>query len=192
MEVSLLQGKTGNVITYLYRYRSTRPHPQPIHFLADTFLPSQISFQFSLLYLIFLAIQTNMDSIPHNKTNTTHPEKHHHQQSTSELLSSAKLLAEAATATLHHESDKVDKGRVSGAAADLLDAASHYCKLEEKSYVQYIEKAENYLRQHASHSTTTTHGHYAATPATTHSSSHSGGDGNSEGGYGDYFKMAQV
>ncbi|KAA8529373.1 hypothetical protein F0562_033828 [Nyssa sinensis] len=141
-----------------------------------------------------------MDSILHNKTNATHPEKHQHQQSTSDLFSSAKLLAEAATATLHHESDKVDKGRVSGAAADLLDAASHYGKLEETSYGQYIEKAENYLR-HSSHSTTTTtttttHGHHAAAPApapaTTHSSSHSGGDGNSEGGYGDYFKMAQV
>ncbi|KAA8534391.1 hypothetical protein F0562_031908 [Nyssa sinensis] len=129
-----------------------------------------------------------MDSIPHNKTNTTHPEKHHHQQSTSELLSSAKLLAEAGTGTLHHESDKVDKGRVSGAAADLLGAASHYGKLEDKSFGQHIEKAENYLRQHSSHSTTTTtHGHDAAAPATTHS----GGDGNSEGGYGNYFKMAQ-
>ncbi|KAK1296540.1 hypothetical protein QJS10_CPB15g01345 [Acorus calamus] len=71
-----------------------------------------------------------------------------------ELLSSAKLLAEAARATLSHESQKVDKARVAGATADLLDAASHYGKLEEKSFGKYVEKADTYLHQyHSSHST---------------------------------------
>ena len=137
-----------------------------------------------------------MDSTSHNK-----PTKHH-QPSSSELLASAKLMAEAAKSSLNHESDKVDKGRVAGAAADLLDAASHYGKLEQKSFGQYVEKAENYLHQyHSSHSTTTTttttanaapNSAHHASPATSHSSSASNdGDGKSGSGYGDYFKMAE-
>uniref|UniRef100_A0A5B7BLR1 Nodulin-related protein 1 n=1 Tax=Davidia involucrata TaxID=16924 RepID=A0A5B7BLR1_DAVIN len=137
-----------------------------------------------------------MDSIPHGKTNPTHPEKHHQQPSTSELLSSAKLMAEAAKATLNHESDKVDKAKVSGAAADLLGAASHYGKLEEKSFGKYVEKAENYLHQyhssgHSTTTTTTTTSGHSATAATTHSFSNSGGDDHSGSGYGDYLKMAE-
>ncbi|KAE8023166.1 hypothetical protein FH972_008902 [Carpinus fangiana] len=146
-----------------------------------------------------------LHSDSHNKP-TTHPQKHH-QPSNSELLASAKLLAEAAQSSMRHETGKVDKGRAAGAAADLLDAASHYGKLEEKSFGKYVEKAETYLHQyHSSHSstTTTTHGsgHSAATTThssatTTHSAPHSaphsdGDDAPSSGsGYGEYFKMAE-
>ncbi|KAJ0095902.1 hypothetical protein Patl1_16731 [Pistacia atlantica] len=135
-----------------------------------------------------------MDSTSHNK-----PTKHH-QASSSELLSSAKLMAEAAKSSFNHESDKVDKGRVAGAAANLLDAASHYGKLEEKSFGKYVEKAENYLHQYgSSHSTTTTttanaapNSAHHASPATAHSSfASSDDDGKSGSGYGDYFKMAE-
>ncbi|KAJ9174194.1 hypothetical protein P3X46_017248 [Hevea brasiliensis] len=133
-----------------------------------------------------------MDSSPGSHSNKpTRP----HQPSSSELLSSAKLVAEAAKASLSHETDKVDKGRVAGAAADLLGAASHYGKLEEKSFGKYVEKAEDYLHQyHSSHSTTTTtttNSSHSAT-STAHSSSHSSGAADhSEGGYGEYLKMAQ-
>ncbi|XVE85779.1 hypothetical protein DITRI_Ditri17bG0118400 [Diplodiscus trichospermus] len=130
-------------------------------------------------------------SASHNKPS------HHHEKpakSSSELLSSAKLVAEAAKNTLHHESDKVDKGKVSGAAADLLGAASHYGKLDhEKGVGKYVEKAENYLHNyHSSHSnptTTTTTAHSGVAHSTKpekHSESHDG-----SGGYGDYMKMAQ-
>jgi hypothetical protein len=141
-----------------------------------------------------------LHSDSHNKP-TTNPQKHH-QPSNSELLASAKLLAEAAQSSMRHETDKVDKGRAAGAAADLLDAASHYGKLEEKSFGKYVEKAETYLHQYSSHSstTTTTHGsgHSATTTThssatTTHSAPHSDGDDapNSGSGYGEYFKMAE-
>ncbi|CAL5430828.1 unnamed protein product [Camellia sinensis] len=158
-----------------------------------------------------------MDSTySHHKTSTNHPEKQHqHQQhhdqqlqsASSDLLSSAKLMAEAAKAALNHET--VDTGRVAGAAADLLEAASHYGKLEEKSFGKYVEKAEDYLHQyHSSHSTTTTTTTASGdttTTTSTHSSSHShpnphpysGGDededgkSGSGGGYGEYFKMAE-
>lgn len=136
-----------------------------------------------------------MDPPSHNK-----PIKHH-QPSSSELLSSAKLVAEAAKSSLNHESHKIDKGRVAGAAADLLDAASHYGKLEEKSFGKYVEKAEGYLHQyHSSHSTTTTTTTTNAAPkpahhtssATPHSSIASSDDGGESGsGFGDYFKMAE-
>ncbi|GMP52748.1 hypothetical protein CsSME_00018450 [Camellia sinensis var. sinensis] len=99
-----------------------------------------------------------MDSTySHHKTSTNHPEKqlqhqqHHDQQlqsASSDLLSSAKLMAEAAKAALNHET--VDTGRVAGAAADLLEAVSHYGKLEEKSFGKYVEKAEDYLHQYLS------------------------------------------
>ncbi|OAY59405.1 nodulin-related protein 1 [Manihot esculenta] len=120
----------------------------------------------------------------------------HRQPSSSELLSSAKLVAEAAKASLNNETHKVDKGRVAGAAADLLGAASHYGKLEEKSFGKYVEKAENYLHKYQSSSTTTTtttsSSHSATGGAATQSSTQSsGGAGHSEGGYGDYLKMAQ-
>ncbi|XP_022776786.1 nodulin-related protein 1-like [Durio zibethinus] len=135
-----------------------------------------------------------MESTTQNK-----PSSHHgkHAKSSSELLASAKLVTEAAKNTLHHESDKVDKGMVAGAAADLLCAASHYGKLDqEKGVGMYVEKAENYLHQYqSSHSTpTTTHSDHSTKPEK-HSGSHaSGGDhghDSGSGGYGDYIKMAQ-
>lgn len=124
--------------------------------------------------------------------------QHHPPKSSSELLSSAKLLGEAAQSTFAHKSDGVDKGRVAGAAADLLGAASHYGKLEEKSFGKYVDKAETYLHQyHTTHSSTPTvapgnPGHSAATAAASHKPSESSGhDEDSGGGYGDYLKMAQ-
>ncbi|XVE91581.1 hypothetical protein REPUB_Repub01dG0022000 [Reevesia pubescens] len=136
-------------------------------------------------------------SASHNK-----PSYHHekHAKSSSELLSSAKLVAEAAKNTLHHESSKVEKGKVAGAAADLLDAASHYGKLEQdKGVGKYVEKAENYLHHyHSSHSTTnTSHSGHDSNKPVKHTESHaSGGDhghghDSGSGGYGDYMKMAQ-
>lgn len=117
--------------------------------------------------------------------------QHHPPKSTGELLSSAKLVAEAAKSTLAHKSDEIDKGRVAGATADLIGAASHYGKLEEKSFGKYVDKAETYLHQyHLSHPSTPAAGHSAPAPAPSHkpseSSGHEGG-----GGYGDYLKMAQ-
>ena len=138
-----------------------------------------------------------MDQFSHH-TPSSDPHKKHHTPSTGDLFGSAKVVAEAAKATLHHESEKVDKSRVAGAAADLLDAASHYGKLEQKSFGKYVEKAETYLHQYqSSHSTTTTtsSGHSTttttATATETHSSHSGGGDDHSGGGYGDYLKMAQ-
>ncbi|KAK1292972.1 hypothetical protein QJS10_CPB17g00698 [Acorus calamus] len=88
-----------------------------------------------------------------------------------------------------HQSDNhmVDKARVAGVTADIHGAASHYGKLQEKSFGKYIGKAEAYLHQYqyssqSSHSSTTS-GHSAHSSS---SSSHSGG-----GGYGDYLKLAQ-
>ncbi|GAV63603.1 hypothetical protein CFOL_v3_07121 [Cephalotus follicularis] len=140
---------------------------------------------------------------------SSNPKKHqqqHHQPSSSELLQSAKLVAEAARSTFSHETDKVDKAKIAGAAENLLGAAAHYGKLEDGRFGKYIDQAENYLHQyHSSHSTTTTtqsghatttnHSGHSTTTNTTHYSTHSsgGGDGQSDSGseYGDYFKMAQ-
>lgn len=141
-----------------------------------------------------------MESDPHNKPSQSHHNEKH-TKSSSELLSSAKLVAEAAKSTLHHDQrDKVDKGKVAGAAADLLDAASHYGKLDQqKGAGKYVEKAENYLHHyHSSHSTTTTttaatadlhSGAHSTTKPEKHSDSH--GSGGDHGGSGDYLKMAQ-
>lgn len=129
--------------------------------------------------------------------------QHRPPPSKSELLSSAKLVAGAAKATLHHEKEKVDKAKVAGAAADLLGAASHYGKLEGKSYGKLVHKAENYLHSyHSSHSSNTT-----ATSAAAHSTSSSTGAGHDhvpssgqsgdhggkkvEGGFDDYLKLAE-
>ncbi|KAM7487479.1 hypothetical protein LguiB_024963 [Lonicera macranthoides] len=127
---------------------------------------------------------------PHNKPTTTHPQKHHPKPTNSELLQSAKLVAEAAQATLRHESDKVEKAKVAGAAADLLNAASTYGKLDEKGLGKYLDKAEDYLHKYnLSQSATANSGHSAAhTTTAIHSSGHSGGGDHSGS---EYVKMAE-
>ncbi|XWS64205.1 hypothetical protein CRYUN_Cryun06bG0166400 [Craigia yunnanensis] len=161
---------------------------------SNKLLPSTIQNSAkSIVYCTNLSY-SSMESASHNK-----PSYHHekHGKSSSELLSSAKLVAEAAKNTLHHESDKVDKGKVAGAVADLLGTASHYGKLDqEKGAGKYVEKAENYLHHyHSSHSIpTTTHSGAHSTKPEKHSESlASGGDGHDSGsgGFGDYMKMAQ-
>ncbi|KAL2546700.1 nodulin-related protein 1 [Forsythia ovata] len=76
----------------------------------------------------------------------------HPKPSNSDLMSRAKVLADAA------KTGKYDNPEVAGAAADLLDSAEKYGKLDENKGVgQYVEKAEDYLRKYQpSHSTTTT------------------------------------
>ncbi|PKA53669.1 hypothetical protein AXF42_Ash009165 [Apostasia shenzhenica] len=69
------------------------------------------------------------------------------QPSHSDLLSSAKVLAGAAQSVFSHDGSRVDKAKVAVAGEDLLDAASHYGKLQEKGYGSYVEKAEGYLHR---------------------------------------------
>ncbi|XP_020580143.1 nodulin-related protein 1 [Phalaenopsis equestris] len=128
-----------------------------------------------------------MDSHPDNTNTSFHP-----QPSPAQLLSSAKVVANAAKSALRHESAELDKAKLAEAAEDLLNAASHYGKIEEKSYGKYVQKAESYLHQyHYSHSSSTSQ----ITSSTAHSSSagHSvhGGGGVSDGGFGDYLKLAE-
>ncbi|XP_019165563.1 PREDICTED: nodulin-related protein 1-like [Ipomoea nil] len=144
-----------------------------------------------------------MDSRGHNEGSHAKPGQsshHNHPAPTkAELMSSAKLLGEAAKSTLHHDPNKpnkADKAELAGAAADLLNAASHYGKLEEKGMGKYVGKAEDYLHKyHTSHSQTatatagSTH-HSTAAAQHAHSSGHSGGNHHS-GGYGEYIKMAE-
>ncbi|OVA00735.1 hypothetical protein BVC80_9083g19 [Macleaya cordata] len=138
-----------------------------------------------------------MDFFSDHKTPKTDTEKQN-IPSTTELFSSAKVVADAAKASLSNEADKLDKAKVADAAGDLLEAASHYGKLEENQGVgKYVQKAEDYLHNYKTSTTTTTTSHSTTTThsAPMDSSSHSssgGGDGQSEsGGYGEYFKMAE-
>ena len=116
------------------------------------------------------------------------------KHSSSDLFSSAKLVAGAAKSTLNNESDKVDKGKVAGAGADLLDAGQDYGKLgEDKGIGLYVEKAENYLHQYetSGQPAPTTAGPGIPNKAEAHPESHeSGGDGK-DSGSGGYLKMAQ-
>ncbi|XP_078430295.1 nodulin-related protein 1-like [Wolffia australiana] len=119
--------------------------------------------------------------------------------SKADLLASAKVIGDAAKATLNHGAGGVDKGKVAGAAANILDAATHYGKLEGKSAGKCAEKAESYLRTYqSSHAAPAAHGQpaphhggaagnaaHAQAPPGTHSQSGGGG------GYGDYMKLAQ-
>uniref|UniRef100_A0A6N2LTV5 Uncharacterized protein n=1 Tax=Salix viminalis TaxID=40686 RepID=A0A6N2LTV5_SALVM len=115
-----------------------------------------------------------MDSAPKDKT-----AEHGRQPSASELLASAKLVAEAAQASLGNGRDKIDKVKVAAAAEDLLGAASKYGKVEEKGLAY----------------TTTTGSGHTATVEKQESSvppSTDGNDGKSgSDGLGGAFKMAQ-
>ncbi|XP_076922936.1 uncharacterized protein LOC143584893 [Bidens hawaiensis] len=71
------------------------------------------------------------------------------QTSNSDLVSSAKLVAEAAQSAASNQSDKIDKPKVAGAAADLLDAAKKYGKFDETQGAgQYLKQANDYLHQY--------------------------------------------
>ncbi|XP_010514115.1 PREDICTED: nodulin-related protein 1-like [Camelina sativa] len=154
----------------------------------------------------------------HKPVSNTDPTAHR-PASNAELMASAKIVAEAAQAAARNESDKLDKAKVAGATADILDAASRYGKLDEKSGVgQYLEKAEQYLHKYetshshssggGSHGTAGTGGsHGGVATGGSHGGvgtggSHGGGAGapaskkedeKSGGGhgFGDYAKMAQ-
>ncbi|KAL1556659.1 nodulin-related protein 1-like [Salvia divinorum] len=72
-----------------------------------------------------------------------------HKPSKSDLIHSAQVVAGAAQAHFRSEPEKFDKGEVAGAAADLLDAASDYAKLDDKQGIgMYVDKAEDYLRHY--------------------------------------------
>lgn len=142
--------------------------------------------------------------------------QHHSTPSNSELLSSAKIVADAARAKLQNDPNhKFDQSEVAGAAENLLHAASHYGKLDEKGTLgMAVGKAENYLHQYHATTTTTNPDHSTTTtttttetfkpdkdhPATTTSTTETfhtkpGKDhhqeGHSGGGYGEYIKMAE-
>ncbi|XP_028762040.1 nodulin-related protein 1-like [Neltuma alba] len=111
------------------------------------------------------------------------------QHASSELLSSAKVVAQAAQATFRHESGKVDKAQVAHAAGDLLEAACHYGKLEDKSFGKYVDKAEDYLHKYGGSSHNAVGGAHSDHP--TAASSHSTKPDHQSHGQGDYLKMAQ-
>ncbi|XP_077223689.1 nodulin-related protein 1-like [Tasmannia lanceolata] len=135
-----------------------------------------------------------MDSNTDNK-----PIHSHQKHSTTDLFSSAKLLAGAAKSSLGNENQDLDKAKLSSAAANLLEAASEYGKLEEKSFGKYVEKAEDYLHKSGSSNTTTTtttttttSPHPTTTATTQHSSStYSDSDASDKNNDGGYFKMAE-
>ncbi|KAH6763098.1 hypothetical protein C2S52_020531 [Perilla frutescens var. hirtella] len=119
----------------------------------------------------------------------------HHKPSKSDLLHSAKVVADAAQAHFRSEPEKFDKGEVAGAAADLLDAAAEYGKLDGTQGIgMYVDKAEDYLRQYkGSHPDASTVA--AAAKPEAHDSGASGqGDADKKadggGGAGDLIKMA--
>ncbi|KAI5678948.1 hypothetical protein M9H77_09898 [Catharanthus roseus] len=87
------------------------------------------------------------------KPSSDHPT----DRSQTELFASAQVVAEAARSAFQKDENKADNAKVAGAAADLLDAAEKYGKLDTSTGIgSYVEKAENYLHQYeSSHSTTT-------------------------------------
>ena len=93
---------------------------------------------------------------PQTKAETTDKSAPASEENSS-LLSSAKVVADAARSTLQNEpaEKKHDNAEVAGAAADLLDAAQNYGKLDKTSGVgSYVDKAGNYLHEYeTSHST---------------------------------------
>ncbi|KAJ0237965.1 Nodulin-related protein 1 [Hirschfeldia incana] len=143
----------------------------------------------------------------HNKNKPGHAagpttQSGHRPATNAELMASAKIVAEAAQAAARSETAKLDKAKVAGATADILDAAGRYGKFDEKSGVGlYLEKAENYLHKYeTSHSHSSgggshggvggggSHGGGAGEPAGKKGDEKSGSGGH---GFGDYAKMAQ-
>jgi hypothetical protein len=73
------------------------------------------------------------------------------KKSSSGLMSSGKVVTEAAMSAFETKSvENIDKEKVAGASAEILDSVSKYGKLEDKPAGQYFEKAEVYLKQYSS------------------------------------------
>lgn len=72
-----------------------------------------------------------------------------HKPSKSDLIHSAQVVADAAQSHFRSEPEKFDKSEVAGAAADLIDAAAEYAKLDDTQGIgKYVDKAEDYLRHY--------------------------------------------
>ncbi|CAN1849495.1 Nodulin-related protein 2 [Linum perenne] len=87
--------------------------------------------------------------------------------------------------------DNLDKAKVADAAEDLIAAGNKYGKLDEKGYGQYVDKAEEYLRQYSSPKSSDVEGagKLAAVPEAAKKPAE---EGKSEGGgIGGYAKMAE-
>ncbi|KAL5223933.1 hypothetical protein ABZP36_010572 [Zizania latifolia] len=66
-------------------------------------------------------------------------------------MSSGKVVADATVEVFQKKSvEGVDKKKVASAAADVLQSASTYGKLDDKPVGQYIDKAEGYLKEFSS------------------------------------------
>jgi hypothetical protein len=73
------------------------------------------------------------------------------KKSSGGLMSSGKVVADAAMSAFETKSiENIDKEKVAGASAEILDSTSKYAKLEDKPAGQYLEKAEVYLKQYSS------------------------------------------
>lgn len=126
--------------------------------------------------------------------------KERKKPSNQELITSAKVVAEGL-----QNLDKVDKAKFAHAAEDLLGAASHYGKLDDKGYDKYIDKVEDMLHKYGGSGAT--HGE-GEVEGSEHSNSkkdklekdkenkgksekEKDGGEDEEGGVGNYLKMAQ-
>ena len=82
-----------------------------------------------------------------------HGHGHSSAPSYGEAFASAQVLMGAAKAKLGGggsggSAPQTDMSELAGAAANLIDAASHYGNLEKTSYGSYLEKAETYLHDY--------------------------------------------
>ncbi|KAJ9563802.1 hypothetical protein OSB04_008962 [Centaurea solstitialis] len=104
--------------------------------------------------------------------------------SASKLMASAKLVAESAKYATSNQSEKIDKPKAAGAAADILDAIEKYGKFDEtKGIGQYLQKAEDYLHNYEKSGTA------APAPAPAKEKKKEGGSGF---GAGDALKAAGI
>ncbi|KAI3818220.1 hypothetical protein L1987_12023 [Smallanthus sonchifolius] len=88
------------------------------------------------------------------------------QPSNTDLISSAKLVAEATQCAATNQTDKIDKPKVAGATADLLDSVKQYGKFDESQGVgQYLKQADDYLHQYEKSGATATSPPVEAPPA---------------------------
>ncbi|KAM1085590.1 hypothetical protein FF1_011387 [Malus domestica] len=88
----------------------------------------------------------------HGKPEGHYGKPGHAAPTTSELMSSAKIVAEAAKSSMNKGGgEKIDRARVSEAASNILSAAAHYGKLDEKEGLgSYVRRAEDMLHKYGS------------------------------------------
>ncbi|MFX9845905.1 hypothetical protein ABTP16_08490, partial [Acinetobacter baumannii] len=120
-------------------------HTNQLHYLSITTIHTPLTFSYAQMDFLNKLAKGD-DSKPTSDAPDTTP---NHKPTNSDLFSDAKVVAAAAQAQFNNQTEGLDKAKAASSAANILDAAEQYGKLDSTTGVgKYAEQAEDYLRKY--------------------------------------------